>query len=562
MFEVVNNKRKTSLRKINLISFLIFFIQINFISCSSISSGEIYIRTNQVGFKPDDLKTAILFSNENLLNKSFSIVNLKNNKKIFSNEIKDEIKPWAKFKYAYRIDFSSVKNEGEYFIKVKNDKSLSFKIGNKIYDGIVDSLLLFLRVQRCGPTNPYLHGVCHLWDSPRVIGDNTVTSVDVTGGWHDAADYIKFFSTTAYTTYTLLFTYEFFKDKSDFDKNKNSAPDILEEARIGIDWLIRANYNEKKFITQVQDLRDHENNWRLPENDSLKFDRPAFVGIGKNQIGIFVATLSLASKIWKERFYDDQFSNKCLEMAKKMYALRNSVPDVDSTHFGFYQDKNFYGKLALGAIELYNITKDFSYLNDAKIYADSAKSDYWWSWGDINSFAHYKIAKYEPRFKNYLLNNLIAFNNFKDSTSFNNAAIETWGTNNTILGIALQTILWKKLTNGKEFDSLFYFQRDYILGKNPWGISFISNIGKIFPHRFHSQIAYFNNGYLPGAITAGPSSKSILDNYDIERENLIYNKFNSDSIFYYDDWADYITNEPTISTNATGIFVFSYLKSK
>lgn len=553
---------KHILKKFKLKSILPLLVAILFFSCSSISSSEIYIRTNQVGFKINDLKTAIILSNKNLLRQSFSIMNFKNNKKVFSNKINEEIKPWGKFKYAYKIDFSPVKNEGEYFIKVKNNNSFSFKIGNKIYDGIVDSLLLFLRVQRCGPTNPYLHVVCHLWDSPRVIGDNTVTSVDVTGGWHDAADYIKFFSTIAYTTYTLLFTYEFYKDKSEFDNNKNGAPDILEEAKVGIDWLIRANYNGKKFITQVQDLRDHENSWRLPENDSLKYDRPAFVGIGKNQIGIFTAVMSLTSKIWKEKFYDDQFSEKCLDMAKNMYAMRNSVPDIDSTHFGFYQDKNFYGKLALGAIELYNVTKDISYLNDSKIYADSAKSDYWWSWGDINSFAHYKIAKYEPRFKNYLLNNLIAFNTYKDSSSFGNGAIENWGTTNTILGIALQTILWKKLTKGKEFDSLFYFQRDYILGKNPWGISFVYNIGKIFPKRFHSQIAYFNKGYLPGAVAAGPSSKSILDNYDIKRENSSYNKFNSDSIYYYDDWADYITNEPTISTNATAIFVFYYLKSK
>ncbi|MBK6912731.1 MAG: glycoside hydrolase family 9 protein [Ignavibacteriales bacterium] len=146
---------------------------------------------------------------------------------------------------------------------------------------MVDSLMLFLKVQRCGPTNPFLHQPCHLSDVSAVIGDSTVVSIDVTGGWHDAGDYIKFFSTAAYTTYMLLFAYEFDEEKFNFDNNGNSVPDILEEARIGLDWLLRCNYAPGKIITQVQDLDDHKLIWRMPEDDSLMFDRPGFYGIGK-----------------------------------------------------------------------------------------------------------------------------------------------------------------------------------------------------------------------------------------------------------------------------------------
>ncbi|MGA8265893.1 MAG: glycoside hydrolase family 9 protein, partial [Ignavibacteriaceae bacterium] len=123
-------------------------------------------------------------------------------------------------------------------------------------------------------------------------------------------------------------------------------------------------------------------------------------------------------------------------------------------------------------------------------------------------------------------------------------------------------ILYKKLTGKTTFDSLASYQKDYILGRNPWGLSFIYDIGTVFPKHFHSQIAYFHKGYLPGALTAGPAPESLLKNYKINRTNFQYDKFNSADVKYYDDRMDYITNEPTIVGNATALFVFGNLKDK
>jgi len=522
----------------------------------------LYIRVNQVGFLPTDIKTAIVFTNDEIKKNHFNLINTKTNKEIFKGEIKDNRGGWGNYKTHFSIDFSEYNTIGEYQIEVDGVKSFPFTISPNVYNGIVDSLLLYLKVQRCGPTIPLLHEVCHLYDSPRIENDKEFGVVDVTGGWHDAGDYIKFFSTTAYTTYLLLFSYEFDPIKFQTDNDKSGAPDILEEARVGIDWLLRANYADGKFINQVQDMRDHEQGFRMPEDDQLKFDRPAFSGIGKNQIGMFAAVMSLAAKIWKERFNDMDYHNKCLTVAENIYNYRNNVPDVDVVPSGMYQDSRYLGKLALGAIELYNVTKKRSYLSDAVAYADSAQSDYWWSWGDINSLAHYKLAKVYPRFRNYILNNLVSFNYVKANSIFGEGAAFTWGTTNTLLGVALQAILYKKLFRTNEYDSLLIFQRDYILGKNPWGTTFISNIGSVFPKNFHSQISYLNGGYLPGAVSAGPTPEEILKNYNIPRKETRFNKFNSDSVKFYDDVADYVTNEPTIGSNATAIFVFSFFQSK
>jgi hypothetical protein len=522
---------------------------------------EIYIRFNQIGFLPEDFKTAIILSTYNLDGKQIFVINTKNGEKIFSALLQNNLGAYGDFPYTYSIDFSIIKTPGEYFIQYSRQKTFAFRINDGIYNGLADTLLQFFKVQRCGYTDPLLHKVCHIADASGLIYGGNVNNkiVDVTGGWHDAGDYVKFLNTTAFATYMLLFSYEFDPVKFSSDKNNNNIPDILEEAKVGLDWMLRCYYEETKLITQVQNLRDHDVGWRMPEDDPLGFDRPAFTGIGKNLIGIYSATMALASRIWMDKINYPDFANKCLAAAENLYALKNKVPDIDSSGTGMYLDKTFIGKLSLGAVELYLTTKKTSYLEEAAAYADSAKSDYWWSWGDVNSLADFKLGKIIPRFGNYIKNNLDEFNKNKKKNLFGKGTDLTWGTNVTLLGISLQNILYKKLTGDKSYDSLETYQRDFILGRNAWGISFISGIGNNYTKNFHHQISYIKKK-LPGGFAAGPVPKEILDKYKIiiEKKDKYY-KFQTNESVYHDDRLDYITNEPTITGNATAIFVFGNL---
>lgn len=524
---------------------------------------EIYIRFNQLGYFPNDIKTAVILSYNKLEGKSIYIYNNKRKGKIFTTKFGNNLGAYGNFPFTYTIDFSSVKSTGEYYFKYARQSSYTFRISENIYNGLADSLLQFFRIQRCGYTDPFLHKVCHNSDATSIIdGKQTIAkTIDVTGGWHDAGDYVKFLNTTAVATYLLLFSYEFDPVKFGFDTNNNGTPDILEEAKVGLDWMLRSYYTKNKLVTQVQDLRDHEVGWRLPEEDTLGFDRPGFVGIGKNLIGIYTATMALASRIWNDKFHYLEFSNQCLNTAENLYSIRNQVQDVDSSGSGMYLDKNYEGKLALGAVELYMTTFKTNYLNDATSLADQAGSDYWWSWGNLNSLAHYRLAKFIPRFTDFIVKNLEEFNKKKKQNLFEKGTDLTWGTNVTLLGITLQNILYKKLTNDSRFDSVAFSQRDYILGKNPWGVSFISGFGKNFTKNFHNQISYIK-GRLPGGFSAGPATKAFVDKAKINYEKPDkYLKFQTENDYYRDDRMDYITNEPTITGNATAIFVLGNMAS-
>jgi len=527
--------------------------------------NDFYFRLNQVGFLPEDMKSGVILSEEEIPLNEFTVIDQISNEKVYSGEIQKSDTNYSKFNYCYYFDFTELNDTGKFIIKIGNESSFPFKIGEDVYNPVVDSLMLFFRIQRCGPTHPLMHKKCHLSDASMVISsalDTSYNSVDVTGGWHDAGDYIKFFSTSALTTYMLLFAYEFDKEKFGFDNDNDNVPDILEESKVGLDWLLRCNISDTLFVVQVQDEQDHDVGWRLPEDDSLRFGRPAFTGLSKNFVGIYTAVMSLASQIWSKKFSNDEFANLCLTSAIQKYSIHQNINDIDSVHSSFYNDKNYYGKLALGAIELYNATGIDIYLEDAIIYGDSAKQDFWWSWGDVNSLTHYKLAKVIPRFADYIKSNINYFNAKKDSSVFNEGVNYTWGTTTSLLGTALQAILYKSLTGSEQFDSLIILQRDYILGRNPWGLSFINGIGEEYPEHIHSQIAFFNNGNLPGALSAGGAPVSIINKYEIDRSDSSFSFFNSQSAVYFDDWNDYLTNEATIFGNATALFVYGYFSNR
>ena len=118
-----------------------------------------------------------------------------------------------------------------------------------------------------------------------------------------------------------MFSYEFDSEKFGYDLNNNAVPDILEEAKVGLDWLLRCNIDNETLVSQVQNESDHNIGWRLPENDSLQFSRSGFVSLGKNTIGIYVATLALASRIWKQKFYEDKFADKLFISCRKDFTL-------------------------------------------------------------------------------------------------------------------------------------------------------------------------------------------------------------------------------------------------
>ena len=175
-------------------------------------SETIYFRVNQLGYLPDENKIAIAFSHDAIREKIFLIsVESKSSMATLKPE-RSKSKGWGTFNYYYEIDFSQVESPGHYFLQGQktNNKSQTFSISPDAYKNHTETLLDFMRQQRCG-YNPFLDMVCHKRDG-RIFYDTLPDSsyVDVSGGWHDAGDQLKYLITGSYATAHMLKAFELY----------------------------------------------------------------------------------------------------------------------------------------------------------------------------------------------------------------------------------------------------------------------------------------------------------------------------------------------------------------
>lgn len=553
-------RRKT--RKVHTgLNWLIILSATLFTSCKA---EPYYIRINQVGFYPWESKSAVVMSNDELKQKEFFIAD-ESGKTIFRGKTgQDHDRDFSGFRHHYLLDFSSLDQPGTYHLWVGSESSLPFSIGNDLYNSIPDTLLRFFAVQRCGETSPLLHGPCHLLDGTRIKeAPEDTLKLDLTGGWHDAADYIKFLLTTSFSSYMLLLTDELFP-QSISDRNGDGLSDALEEARIGLEWMMKMHYNPDRLLTQVQDHRDHLPVWRLPDFDPMVADRPAYYRPSRAQCGTFAAAMAIGKVVFS-RAGEDSFATLCLQHAREVYLLgKSDLPDGSTGPDSMYYDKTAEDNMALAAVELFRATGDSSYLVEAKEWARNITPNHWFSWGDLSGLSFARLAPWDSTALTSLNRTLTLFDSVAASNVFGYPIDHfPWGSATVQAGIASLAVLYDRISGDTTFEDLALHQRDFILGCNPHGISFISRTGTRFASNFHHQVSWLQGVILPGGFAAGYVSPKIFNRYNIQLEWPDSGmEFQSESAVYHDDRMDFISNEPTISGNAIAFFLFTAFRDE
>ncbi|MGZ8538131.1 MAG: cellulase N-terminal Ig-like domain-containing protein, partial [Flavisolibacter sp.] len=169
-----------------------------------------WIRINHLGYQPNGVKVAIWCSKEILTVKTFELVESASNKIVFTAKAGNAFGAYGPFKQTHRLNFSSFKKPGKYFLRTGEIRSLEFSIDKTVYDGTADFCLRYMRQQRSG-FNPFLKDSCHTNDGYTMYGPmSDSTHIDVSGGWHDASDYLQYATTSANATYHLLMAYRDF----------------------------------------------------------------------------------------------------------------------------------------------------------------------------------------------------------------------------------------------------------------------------------------------------------------------------------------------------------------
>ncbi len=167
------------------------------------------------------------------------------------------------------FDFSALTAPGEYYLldTTNNLRSNLFKIDDNVYYDVLRQSMRAFYYQRCGVAKTVSSGgdwsdtICHHHTEQdvdcRLVSDPTNTSLskDLSGGWHDAGDYNKYVNYTHTPVHDLLFAYEdnpgIWGDDFNIPESCNGIPDILDEIKIELDWLLKMQELDGSVLMKV-----------------------------------------------------------------------------------------------------------------------------------------------------------------------------------------------------------------------------------------------------------------------------------------------------------------------
>jgi endoglucanase len=571
---------------------------------SSPSKGDEWIRINQLGYRNNDIKVAVLLSKNTLDLKSFKIIDAISGKvkKTYNNVTKTSALP--PFVSCYRLPFTSLNENGVYRIIAGNAVSPDFRIADNVYDGAADFLLNYMRQQRCG-YNPFVKDSCHTHDGYEIYGiSGDSVHIDVTGGWHDAADYLQYVTTSANATYQMLFAYS--ENSSSFgDKylsnglpGQDGIPDVLNESKWGLDWLLKMNPRPGVMYNQIADDRDHIG-FRFPDKDTANYgkgrERPVYFCTGKPQglfkyknrttgiastAGKFASAFAKGAQVYEKT--DPKFSELLLRRAKDAFSFGLKNPGVCQTAPGtapyFYEEENWVDDMELAAIELYDLTKDSEYFNYALefgrkeiftpwIGSDTARH---YQWYPFVNMGHPGIAKQQKNqkdaeFAGYMKKGLELTELKARGNPFHVGIPFIWCSNNLIAAVVTQAHLFSEITGDNSYAELEAAHRDWLFGCNPWGTSMIVGLPENGDYPVNSHSSYVVKGeQVYGGLVDGPVYPTIFNSlkYIYLSKPDEYAQFQTKLAVYHDDFADYSTNECTMDGTASLIYYLSALQSQ
>ncbi len=577
------------------IIFSIFFVSM----FATFSVANSWLRVNQLGYLPQSVKVAVFISEEQLNPGPFQLCDAVTGKVIFSGKTKSyDASGWG-MKTAFRLDFSSFSEEGGYYLQVGKTQSPCFRINGDVYEGTADFILNYMRQQRCG-FNPYLNDSCHRHDG--IIVDHPQKSgqkIDVTGGWHDASDYLQYLTTSANAVYQMLFAYmknpDVFGDRYDASgrKGSNGIPDILDEARWGLEWMVKMNPAPGEMYNQIADDRDHRG-YRLPNKDSVKYGlegiyRPVYYVTGKPQglakhknrtTGVsssaakYASAFALGAKLIKK--YDAGFAG--LIEKKAFDAYQFAVSDLGACQTAcnvspyFYEEDNFVDDLELAACELHRVTGDGFYLEEALKWGAAEPVTPWMAAGSARHYQFYPFVNLghsylsvtQPAFAGYMKDGLQYIYNRAEKDPFLNGIPFIWCSNNLVAAALTQARCYREATGDATYAEMEAALRDWLFGCNPWGTSMVCGLpeGGDNPQLPHSAITYLLHETTTGGLVDGPVYKNIYENLRGIHlmNNDPYIPFQLGKAVYHDDMGDYSSNEPTMDGTASLSFYLSSLE--
>jgi endoglucanase len=410
--------------------------------------------------------------------------------------------------------------------------------GQYNYADALTKSILFFEAQRSGKLPPN-NRIPYRGDS--ALGDRGNAGEDLTGGWYDAGDYVKFgFPMAGSTTILLWGILEF---KSAYESAGEYA-NALDSLRWPLDYFIKCHVRTNEFYGQVGDGNIDHAYWGRPED--MTMSRPAW-SITTSRPGSDLAAetaAAFAAGYLVYRDSDSAYAYTLLDNARRLYDFAYTYRGIYSNSISnagqFYASSGYNDELAWGAAWLYRATNEQDYLNKALQFASTSDIGWGFSWDEkttgyqlilfITGQNQYS-APVQTYIRNWMPGGTVTY------TPKGLAWRLQWGSLRYTANSAFLAVVAAKYgilaTEGKNWART---QINYMLGDT--GRSFVCGFGTNPPQRPHHGSSscpnrpapcdwndYNNPGPNPqilyGALVGGPDQN---DNYQDNRSDYVMNE--------------------------------------
>ena len=534
-------------------------------------ADAIPVKVNQIGYKPNDVKKVIATTNDKVTD--FTIVNADTKEVVYNGKFADtHVTSKSGDGKTWQGDFSDFKTAGRYVVNVDGlDDSYEFTIAEDVFENTAKNTVKMLYMQRCGCeltsefAGEYAHKECHTGKA-KIYGTNDY--IDVTGGWHDAGDYGRYVVPGAKTVEDLFLTYEDSPssrgDDYDIPESGNGIPDILDEARYELEFMLKMQADNGGVYHKVTCAVFP--GVCLPEDET---DELIVCPISTTATGDFAAVMAKASVIYKD--IDAEFASKCLDASKKAYAYMEENAAKDTTGFinpsdistGEYPDNKNSDEFIWAAVELFLATGDTAYEDKALEIANSTFRG-GLGWADMGTYAMYDYLKAKGVNKNKDLTDKFtkkitdfadtALAKSKEDAYFSSMRDYPWGSNMTIANDGMMYKMMYNLTGKEEYNEYARHQLDYLFGMNPVGYCYVTGEGTLTPEHPHHRPSQYVGKAVPGMLVGGPNSNP-ADPYAI---SVLNGKVGGSC--YVDNDTAYSINEIAIYWNSPLIYLVEVYK--
>ena len=545
------------------------------------------IRLNTIGYAPDAAKLATIAGGR----AGFLIRDARTSAEVFRGQLVPVETGEAADQPLQIADFSAIDRDGDYRIELPN-ASCEFRVAKDFANWPFYCSLRAMYLWRCGTAvtgefagDRFHHDACHLEDAYLDhVGGPPGQRKDGVGGWHDAGDYNKYTVNAAFTTAMIMKAWDHFGDqlatlKLDIPESENATPDLLDEVRWELEWLLKMQVDDGRVFHKVSTLKF--GGFIPPEDEQ---EPRYFSPWGTAATADLVAIMAQAARSF--RSIDDEFAKRCLAAAKKSYAFLESHPadhrpDLSAFETGAYDAPDADDRL-WAAAEMWETTGEAKYLRDFEnrilnwkggapreggTPAETAAAideatgeaspsrqppgmvDIDWDWPNVRNLGSFTyLLSPRPGRDPAMVERLR-----RDTLRAADAIVETarrhpygrtlgatyyWGCNGTVARQTMNLEVARRLTDKPRYRAAMLDAINHLFGRNPFGRSYVTGLGRrppMFPHDRRSggdDVAAPWPGYLVG----GPWPNA-TDWHDIQE--------------------DYRTNETAINWNGALIYALA-----